>query len=200
MHFAPWQVASTSFDCFCTEYFWIFWLLNLRLPTMGIPVRLGLVPGIASFVQDIIALLTRYLWIPGFSNSTSMNLLEDHGLWYLQFPYNFWLAARPEVAWRFKPVRSASAFVGQRHPPFLLLCCPLNLTKAFGKSKVELWNVESTWISFGRKTQLWTSWEVCEWATWSAWSECHRGALPVRCSFKRTNITLSMKDSDMKPL
>eukprot|EP00434_Breviolum_minutum_P002638 symbB.v1.2.002331.t1/scaffold123.1/size315817/16 len=23
--------------------------------------------------------------------------------------------------------------------------------------------------------------EVCEWATWSAWSECHRGALPVRC-------------------
>lgn len=47
---------------------------------MGIPVRLGLVPGIASFVQDIIALLTRYLWIPGFSNGTSMNLLEDHGL------------------------------------------------------------------------------------------------------------------------
>lgn len=100
---------------FVPSIVWIFWLLNLRLPTMGIPVRLGLVPGIASFVQDIIALLTRYLWIPGFSNSTSMNLLEDHGLWYLQFPHNFWLAARPEVAWRFKPVRSASAFVGQRH-------------------------------------------------------------------------------------
>lgn len=28
--------------------------------------------------------------------------------------------ARPEVAWRFKPVRSASAFVGQRHVSVVL--------------------------------------------------------------------------------